>query len=916
MSLQDIKDNEEVHSKNFASWTSGNGQIDDFIQEMQLKSKNLVFEWIPYSQFNRIKETGKNEYMTVYSAIWKDGPLRKCWSNYYRSNYYTRDSYKQVALKYLHNLQDPIESLINEAKKYLTSSSIYSAIWKDGPLTYNREISDYTRDSNKVVALKYLHNSQDPIESSINEVKSSSSKIQIFGISQNPDTNGYILRNRYSNKQVALKYLHNSQDPIESLINEAKKYLTSSSMVALKYLHNSQDPIESLINEVKSSSSKIQIFGISQNPESSSSKIQIFGISQNPDTNGYILVQNNIIWASGNKKIDDFIQEMQMKANKLVFEWIPYSQLNEIKETGKNSFMTVYSAIWKDGPLYFVDYGNNDYIRYSNEQVALKCLYNLQDPIETIINEAKKYLTNSSIYSAIWKDGPLTYDDWKEDVYSRDANEQVALKYLNYSQDPIESIINEAKKYLTNSINEIQIYGISQNSDTNDYILVQNKLINLINWTIYSAIWKDGPLHYNDDDYDDCIRDSNKQVALKCLRNSQDPIESLINEVKKYLTSSSVYSAIWKDGPLYKNHSSTRVSNKQVALKFLHNSQDQIESLINEVKKYLTSSSIYSAIWKDGPLTYDWEENGYTRDANEQVALKYLNYSQDPIESIMNEIKAYSTKAVNYTSGIIKVYGISQDPVTQNYVIVLQYAEGGNFNNWINVNENYKNFNWENKMQTLCYIANGLKEIHEKQMVHRDFHTGNILLISPFFQDAANRTYISDMGLCGKIGSINQNNIYGVMPYVAPEVLRGKPYTQVADIYSFGMIMYFVATGRQPFDNCAHDHNLVLDICNGVRPEISELEAPKSYIDLMKSCWNSNPENRPNVIKLYKLLRSINTSKKSEIKEAENYRKLHLSSLKGDRQITTHPQAIYTSRLLNPFTEDLDSKCLDCAVND
>ncbi|GBC07873.1 hypothetical protein RclHR1_07750001, partial [Rhizophagus clarus] len=61
MSLQDIKDNEEVHSKNFASWTSGNGQIDDFIQEMQLKSKNLVFEWIPYSQFNRIKETGKNE---------------------------------------------------------------------------------------------------------------------------------------------------------------------------------------------------------------------------------------------------------------------------------------------------------------------------------------------------------------------------------------------------------------------------------------------------------------------------------------------------------------------------------------------------------------------------------------------------------------------------------------------------------------------------------------------------------------------------------------------------------------------------------------------------------------------------------------------------------------------------------------
>ena len=50
------------------------------------------------------------------------------------------------------------------------------------------------------------------------------------------------------------------------------------------------------------------------------------------------------------------------------------------------------------------------------------------------------------------------------------------------------------------------------------------------------------------------------------------------------------------------------------------------------------------------------------------------------------------------------------------------------------------------------------------------------------------------MGLCGEVGNIDSTKIYGVMPYVAPEVLRGKPYTQAADIYSFSMIMYFVAT--------------------------------------------------------------------------------------------------------------------------
>ncbi|CAB5388485.1 unnamed protein product [Rhizophagus irregularis] len=106
------------------------------------------------------------------------------------------------------------------------------------------------------------------------------------------------------------------------------------------------------------------------------------------------------------------------------------------------------------------------------------------------------------------------------------------------------------------------------------------------------------------------------------------------------------------------------------------------------------------------------------------------------------------------------------------------------------------------------------------------------------------------MGLCGEIGNVDKSKIYGVMPYVAPEVLSGKPYTQAADIYSFGMIMYFTATGKQPFSNCPHE----LDICNGIRPEINELEAPKYYIDLMKKCWDQNPENRPNSFEIYELV--------------------------------------------------------------
>jgi hypothetical protein len=209
-------------------------------------------------------------------------------------------------------------------------------------------------------------------------------------------------------------------------------------------------------------------------------------------------------------------------------------------------------------------------------------------------------------------------------------------------------------------------------------------------------------------------------------------------------------------------------------------------------------------------------------------------------------------------------------------------------------------------------------------MVHHDFHIGNILFaknIEEIYYKSNNNNYnacISDMGLCRKIDDIDETSIYGVIPYVAPEVLRGKPYTQAADIYSFGMIMYVIATGRQPFADCAHDEVLVLNICKGIRPEINEKIAPKCYIDLMKKCWDSNPDNRPNSIKVKELIdlfynslyqyfekkRQQHYNIKGQFKETEEFRKANFLSIKNN-QSTTHIQAIYTSRLLNSFTKNI-----------
>ena len=70
----------------------------------------------------------------------------------------------------------------------------------------------------------------------------------------------------------------------------------------------------------------------------------------------------------------------------IVLEWIPYNQFRDIKEVDRSRFDTVYSAIWKDGPLEY-NRSNEKYTRYSNYKVALKCLHNSQNNTNEFLNE-------------------------------------------------------------------------------------------------------------------------------------------------------------------------------------------------------------------------------------------------------------------------------------------------------------------------------------------------------------------------------------------------------------------------------------------------------------------------------------------------------------------------------------------------
>jgi hypothetical protein len=116
--------------------------------------------------------------------------------------------------------------------------------------------------------------------------------------------------------------------------------------------------------------------------------VYAYGISQNPATKDYIIVlrENIRYWASGNEKINNFIRKRQLNYDNsgYLFEWIPYNQFKSIEKIDKDSFATIYSATWKDGPLYYNKLDKKS-LRDSERKVALKCLN--QNMVDEILKE-------------------------------------------------------------------------------------------------------------------------------------------------------------------------------------------------------------------------------------------------------------------------------------------------------------------------------------------------------------------------------------------------------------------------------------------------------------------------------------------------------------------------------------------------
>ena len=107
-----------------------------------------------------------------------------------------------------------------------------------------------------------------------------------------------------------------------------------------------------------------------------------------------------------------------------------------------------------------------------------------------------------------------------------------------------------------------------------------------------------------------------------------------------------------------------------------------------------------------------------------------------------------------------KYYGITQNPITEDFIIIMKYYQLGSLRDYLT--KNFYSIKWSEKLQALQNIVAGLQHLHNQEIIHRDFHSGNILYENDW------DVVISDLGISKSSTDNDSDEIYGVISYMAP----------------------------------------------------------------------------------------------------------------------------------------------------
>ena len=212
-------------------------------------------------------------------------------------------------------------------------------------------------------------------------------------------------------------------------------------------------------------------------------------------------------------------------------------------------------------------------------------------------------------------------------------------------------------------------------------------------------------------------------------------------------------------------------------------------------------------------------------------AIKFLKSEMSSNEEIYSHLDKISRVRHNRILPIVG-YSFPEPSKKRPLSIVTKFIESGSLHSYIDKIDELSNLV---KMKILLGIAEGMRYLHEFDIVHQQLSTDNVLIdddYSPLITD-----YSLDAFFMGKkIVPVKMR------AFVAPEIIAGHEPTFKSDVYSFGMIMYTVLAGELPFkDKSDEIYKLVSD---GKRPPLMH-PISDNFQQLIASCWDQNPENRP-----------------------------------------------------------------------
>ena len=224
------------------------------------------------------------------------------------------------------------------------------------------------------------------------------------------------------------------------------------------------------------------------------------------------------------------------------------------------------------------------------------------------------------------------------------------------------------------------------------------------------------------------------------------------------------------------------------------------------------------------------------------VAVKKLNAKQPDKASIDDLLREAELLAECQHPNVVRIFGILLEK--ECYGMVMELCDRGSLRNLLLKSEP----EWAQRWTYGLQVSQGLIYLHSSHILHRDLKSENVLI------DANNVARIADFGLAAlkshsatqslSISSIGQP-VVGSLPWMAPELLSASPkYSVYSDIYSLGMLFWEVASLKIPFESHVNSKVLAQLIISGVRPECP-LRCPVSFREIVESCWQPVPAERP-----------------------------------------------------------------------